>query len=215
MGAVGDPSFTPPSNISTTLCTGGTWYSNENTVYYSFTPTATNADLQIENVLCNDGTSGQAQFAVWESCGDVGTYGSAFLGCVVGSANLSLTGLTVGQTYIIVVDGNAGDICQWEFVGNNILLPLEFISFDVKYNEPFADLEWVVKEKGNSLSYEIQRSMNGFDFERISTVEAKSSIGNTTYQTKDLNPIKGQAYYRLKQIKADGSFQYSNIISWR
>ena len=133
VGAVGDPSFTPPSNISTTLCTGGTWYSNENTVYYSFTPTATNADLQIENVLCNDGTSGQAQFAVWESCGDVGTYGSAFLGCVVGSANLSLTGLTVGQTYIIVVDGNAGDICQWEFVGNNILLPLEFISFDVKY----------------------------------------------------------------------------------
>ena len=212
-GAVGDPSFTPPSNISTTLCTGGTWYSNENTVYYSFTPTATNADLQIENVLCNDGTSGLAQFAVWESCGDVGTYGSAFLGCVVGAANLSLTGLTVGQTYIIVVDGNAGDICQWEFTGNNILLPLEFISFDVNYNEPFADLKWVAKEKGNSLSYEIQRSINGFDFERISTVEAKSSIGNTTYQAKDLNPIKGQAYYRLKQIKVDGSFQYSNIIS--
>ena len=180
--------------------------------FTTFTPTATNASVQVDDIICNDGTAGTAQFGVWESCADVGTYGAAFLGCVVGNGSLNLSGLTIGQTYIVVVDGNAGDICRWEFITSGIiLLELNILSFEAKYNGESVGLEWISKQEYNGDYYVIERSYNSIDFEAISQVplSANNSLLTKTYQGEDKHPSDGINYYRLKYVKTDGTFEYS------
>jgi hypothetical protein len=213
-GAVADLSFTPPDAFAAGTCVGGSWLSNENTVYYTFTPTSTNASVQVDNIICNDGTAGTAQFGVWESCADVGTYGAAFLGCAVGSGSLNLSGLTIGQTYVIVVDGNAGDICRWEFLTSGIvILNLNILSFDAEFNGESVDLEWVSKQEYNGDYYVIERSNNSIDFEAITQVpiSANNSSLTNTYVAEDNHPSGGINYYRLKFVKTDGTIEYSEI----
>lgn len=126
------------------------WSSNENTVYYQVTAQNTTASIDLTSITCNDGQAGTAQVGVWTGgCSSIGVSSSYtngnFLGCAVGSGGttLSLSGLTVGQEYIIVVDGNAGDVCTWVFdIVDLTSLATKDISFQIwlESNKPF--LRW-------------------------------------------------------------------------
>lgn len=108
------------------LCGGGNWASNENTVWYTVIASATTASIDVDNIICNDGTAGSAQFAVFTSCACptvLGWTGNAcFKGCATGSGTLSLTGLTPGTTYYLAVDGFAGDVCKYTFTAPGLFL---------------------------------------------------------------------------------------------
>lgn len=197
-------------------CTGGSWGSNENTTFYSFTATATTASLTIGGITCNSGTSGNAQFAVWNSCAAVGTYGAGFLGCAVGTGTINLTGLTAGQTYYIASDGFAGDNCKWNFTGNNIVLPIELISFDASYENESVILNWATASESNNDYFTIERTINGVDFEYVATVKgAGNSTSKLEYDAVDVNPLNGLSYYRLKQTDFDGKFKYTELVAVR
>jgi len=211
--------FIPPSNFSAGICLGGTWYSNENTIYYSFTPTTTSATLEIDNINCDDGITGTSQFGIWESCAAVSlapTLANGFLGCVVGTSPLSLTGLTVGQTYIIVVDGNAGSICTWEFTATGgIILPIELTDFQaVLVDNSAVELNWMTTSESNNDFFTIERTVDGKDFEVVGVVDG---AGNSTiildYKLVDKNPSTGSNYYRLKQTDFDGNHTYSDLVA--
>jgi hypothetical protein len=210
-------SFIPPSNYNAAICAGGTWYSNENTVYYSFTPTSTDATLEIDNILCNDGSGGGiSQFGVWESCAAVNLAPSAangFLGCVVGTSPLSLSGLTIGQTYYIVVDGNAGSICNWDFAATGgIILPIKLLEFTAELANERVDLDWITESEVNNDYFTIEKSRDGFTFEVVDVI---SGAGNSSvtrkYELKDDKPFVGTSYYRLKQTDYDGKHSYSEV----
>ncbi len=214
VGAVG-AAFTPPTvALGNGACSGGIWSSNENTVFYEFTPSATNATLEVDDVNCNGDVGGLAQFGIWESCADVGTYGSAFLGCVVGDGVLSLSGMTIGQTYILVFDGNAGDLCRWEFqTTGGIILEVDIISFNAQFNGESVDLDWISKQEVNGDYYIVEKSTDGVGFEPIIQVSIKtnnSSLSNI-YHAEDKQPLEGINYYRLKYLTTDGSIEYSPI----
>lgn len=59
----------------------------------------------------------------------------------------------------------------------------------------------------------MERSADARNFVKIGTVNAagNSSI-EKKYHLTDAIPMEGNNYYRLKQVDADGTFQYSNII---
>jgi hypothetical protein len=212
-------SFIPPSNYSAAICAGGTWYSNENTIYYSFTPTTTAATLEIDGIACNDGSGGGiSQFGVWETCAAVNlapTGANGFLGCVVGTSPLSLTGLTVGQTYYIVVDGNAGSLCSWDFAATGgIVLPIDLLDFTAELIEnKRVNLDWVTTTEINNDFFTIERSADGIVYEVVGIV---SGSGNSnmikSYDLVDETPYKGLSYYRLKQTDFDGKYTYSQVV---
>lgn len=193
-------------------CTGGNWISNENTVFYSFTALSSTATLLIQNIICNDGTNGSAQFGVWTSCSSIGTYGAGFLGCAVGTNTLSLSGLTAGQTYYIVADGNGGNICTWNFAGTNITLPIELTEFKASLVENKVKLSWATASEVNNDYFTVERSKDAVNFE---TVSVEDGAGNSShileYTSFDDNPYKGVSYYRLKQTDFDGKNEYSAI----
>ncbi|MEY2925086.1 MAG: hypothetical protein RLZZ337_1634, partial [Bacteroidota bacterium] len=78
-----------------------------------------------------------------------------------------------------------------------------------------TELFWETASEINNEKFEIERSLNSFDFEKIGEIKGSgNSNENVRYSFDDLN-IQGlpeKVYYRLKQIDFDGKHQFSNIV---
>jgi uncharacterized repeat protein (TIGR03803 family) len=90
-------------------------------------------------------------------------------------------------------------------------LPVILVSFAGKNTGISNDLQWKVALERNISYYELQRSIDGQNFEAISQIAAK---GNNYYSYKDNleDAVSSVYYYRLKSVDVDGGFKYSTII---
>ena len=104
--------------------------------------------------------------------------------------------------------------------GNNITitnlapLPVELISFNGYAEERENILKWQTASEENTMVFIVERSLDGVsDFEEIDRINA---VGFSTtlqnYEAKDDNPVS-LAYYRLRIIDFDGTFEFSDIIA--
>ena len=93
-------------------------------------------------------------------------------------------------------------------------LPIELSAFEGQLMGRSNLLTWTTETERNAGYFEIQRSNSGsLDFETIGRVDAKgSSSVSLSYNFEDKSPSK-LAYYRLKLVDLDGSYEYSNVIS--
>ncbi|KAA5534470.1 T9SS type A sorting domain-containing protein [Taibaiella lutea] len=74
------------------------------------------------------------------------------------------------------------------------------------------NLSWKTATEESGDRFEIERSINGKNFDKISTMDAKGSAPSV-YGFIDQSPVSGTNYYRLKFMNSDGSVFYSNIVS--
>lgn len=96
------------------------------------------------------------------------------------------------------------------------LLPIEILSFTGWYNGISNELHWTTATEINSDYFEIQRSLNGADFNPIGTIDAAgNSVSPLNYIFYDDAPYSGINYYRLRMVDIDGAYDYSNIIAIR
>lgn len=88
-------------------------------------------------------------------------------------------------------------------------LPVELISFSGENVGSENILRWVTLSETNNDFFTLERSLNGYTFETIATVDGN---GNTTtridYYSVDRNPVEGINYYRLKQTDFNGDTKY-------
>ncbi len=93
------------------------------------------------------------------------------------------------------------------------VLPVEILDFyGYKQGENIM-IEWATTSEINNDYFVVERSLNGFDFEKLTQVEAAgNSNAILSYSATDAEPFKGINYYRLKQVDFDGKFEYSDII---
>ena len=195
-------------------CVGGSnWTSNENTVYYEVTATSSSASITIDNVICNDGTNGEAQFAIFEDCNcfmNAGYVGDpCFLGCSAGSGTVSLNNLIPGETYIIAVDGFAGDWCTWDFTLVGVEpLANESLIFNLEKDEQNAILNWQT-ELSESISHFVI-SRTGIDGEVLREISYSGS-DKYTFVDEELN--SGSYLYKIIQVDYTGAETVSEIKS--
>jgi hypothetical protein len=92
-------------------------------------------------------------------------------------------------------------------------LPITLVNFTASdINNEYVYLQWATAMEVNNDRFEIERSTNGVDFQRIATVKAFGNSDITRYYTtRDANPVQGINYYRLKQVDLDGKFTNSPI----
>ena len=92
-------------------------------------------------------------------------------------------------------------------------LPVEWLSFEGKLQKEQVHLDWAAVEI-NTRQYDIERSHNGVQFEKIGEQNAKNIAAQAQdYTFVDAQPRYGMNYYRLRSIDFDGHTQYSEIIS--
>lgn len=106
-----------------------------------------------------------------------------------------------------------GTTCIAENSISALVLPVELIQFQAKEQEGLVKLNWATASELNSSHFELERSSDGREFEKIGKVlGVGTSAERTDYKFQDKEPLIGGNYYRLRQVDFDGAFDYSKIV---
>jgi hypothetical protein len=92
-------------------------------------------------------------------------------------------------------------------------LPVKIISFSGAYDNKQTTLKWTTSNEINLASFNVERSIDGRNFNSIGTVKAIKSATANSYSFIDGNVSDAIVYYRLKSVDAIGSFEYSKTIA--
>lgn len=118
------------------------------------------------------------------------------------SVPITINGMVGGQTYYFGV-GSAGSA-----------LPVEFTHFEVEMENGKPLLSWgTAMEKDNDY-FEVQRSTNGSNWEKIGEVKgAGNTMAPQSYEFMDEETAAPQVFYRLRQVDYSGDFDFSKTVS--
>lgn len=99
---------------------------------------------------------------------------------------------------------------------NNVVLPVELMSFTAEANGKDALLKWTTASEKNNKGFFIQRSTDGKSWTDIDFVAGKgNSFSLSKYSYTDVNALKEEAvktiFYRLRQVDFNESFDYSEV----
>jgi hypothetical protein len=90
------------------------------------------------------------------------------------------------------------------------VLPVTITNFSARWANNTVELQWKIANEINLKSFDLEYSVDGITFSRLTSVNYYQGI--TEYGYTQLNPsIKN--FYRLKMIDKDGRFFYSKILS--
>lgn len=91
-------------------------------------------------------------------------------------------------------------------------LPVTLISFTAAKEGKTAQLVWETTEETNSDRFEVEKSLNGKQWEMIGKVTSNGeSAVLRKYAFTDGNPAHGNNLYRLRMVDKDETFAYSRI----
>lgn len=118
-------------------------------------------------------------------------------------------GVDVGLSY----NGAAPDLGAFE---RPAVLPVQLLFFEGMLKNNTVVLNWKTATEINNKGWEIEKvftsSNNPFVWQKIGFVAAQ--VAGSNYSITDDNVVAGNTYqYRLKQIDADGTVKYSNVIT--
>ncbi|AHJ97261.1 T9SS type A sorting domain-containing protein [Hymenobacter swuensis] len=98
-------------------------------------------------------------------------------------------------------------------------LPVTLTSFEAKAAGQDAVLTWATAQELNNDRFEVERSLNGVDFEKVGTVQGKgTTTAASTYRFLDAGAGRRTSkvlYYRLRQVDLDGPGTYSMVRTVR
>jgi hypothetical protein len=95
----------------------------------------------------------------------------------------------------------------------DLVLPVQLLEFKGKRETAAVLLNWVTESEVNFSHYEIERSSNGASFYKIGEKRATRATERTSYSYRDMQPLKGVSYYRLRMVDIDGKYTFSNVIA--
>jgi len=126
-------------------------------------------------------------------------------------ADPSLVGILNNRVLFTADDADGGrDL----FLLDLAVAPVYLLNFDAKMNNGQVHLNWSTSLESNSSHFEIERSLNVLNFEKIGSVKAAvNSSVKTSYQfVDDKAPVNGRKlFYRLKMVDLDASFSRSRV----
>ncbi len=117
----------------------------------------------------------------------------------------SIDPITLNESQIVVNPINPG----------NEPLPVELSSFTGNYSNSAVMLSWKTKTEVNNYGFNVERRINEGDWDSIAFIEGHGNSNSPkeySYSDKDIFTGGSKFQYRLKQIDADGSYEYSDVV---
>ncbi|MEY3416458.1 MAG: hypothetical protein RL060_569 [Bacteroidota bacterium] len=93
-------------------------------------------------------------------------------------------------------------------------LPVLFGKFYASNKSDGNDVFWETSQEFNNDHFDLERSHDGINFEKITEVKGQGTKTSTTsylYNDTEVDALS-PVYYRLKQVDVEGKFEYSNVI---
>lgn len=96
----------------------------------------------------------------------------------------------------------------------NVLASGVLGAFSARSDGTRVELTWATKMESGSKDFEVQRSADGVNWEKIETIRAMgNSLIPAYYRTYDNEPGNGVRYYRIVLVSLDGLNTYSQIVA--
>ncbi len=206
-----------PGNLSSLFCG-----SIENNSWYQFTATATTATFNFSSVggpSCSSGIQAEVYSVTHDingCCTGFTSMSNCFNPGTASTGTVTATGLTIGNTYMLMVDGWGGSVCNftvsnWSATG---ILGVSLTDFHLLSMENGNDIRWETATEKDNDYFVVQRSTDGVNFMDVQIIDgAGTKVSPTTYKYFDAYRLPGIVYYRLKQVDLDNTFTYSERIS--
>lgn len=171
--------------------------SNAPYAWFSYSSARSGGITSVENLYIVDWTAG----STWELNGSSGTL----------TTNGGITYIQSGQ---ILTAGNTDPVFTLATNTPDLNpLPVKWLSFTGTAVKGVVELNWSTASELDNRNFTIQRSADGNHFQSIGTVEGKGTTTAVSYYAfTDQQPLKGIAYYRIKQTDINGKFSYSSVI---
>ncbi len=206
-----------PGNLGSVFCGA-----LDNNSWYQFTATSTTETFNfntVANCTWGDGIQAEVYDVTTDAngcCTNFTSVSNCWNPATQTTGTVTASGLTVGQTYWLHIDGYAGDECDFEVLGwsSTPVLPVELLSFTGKPIKNGNLLEWATATEINNKAFFIERSTDGKFFETIGRVEGNGNsnvINHYSYIDEKVAP-NATFYYRLKQMDFDGKTSFSDVI---
>jgi len=207
-----------PANSGSIFCG-----SVENNSWYEFTAQNTTEVFNFTSVfdcVWGDGIQAEVYEVSYDAsgcCANFSSVSNCWNPATPTSGTVTATGLTIGQNYILMVDGWAGDNCAFTVSGwtaTGIILPVDLVDFSALAYQNKNSLKWrTISEKDNDY-FSIQRSFDGINFETIGQVDGAGNSQNAIdYQFDDFGIRSGVAFYKIIQVDFNGESSESKTIS--
>ena len=126
----------------------------------------------------------------------------------------SLANNATGYYYLDITNGSSRIITSpvWYTRNDLTVLPVKLGAFLVKKINNSVQINWSTQQESNSSHFNIERSVDGSNWNTIATVAAAGNSSNTiNYLAYDNAPLKGTNYYRLKLVDRDGRNEFSPV----
>ena len=139
----------------------------------------------------------------------------------INNNQLLMSGLTPGDTYYFIVDGNGGAISPFYIEIStgakdscDDVLPVEMLYFHPELNRNgTVELLWATASEVNNDYFLVQHSADGVLFEPFAVVNGNGTTNTISYYNDThYNPVSGTNYYRIKQVDFDGAYSYSKVV---
>jgi hypothetical protein len=82
-----------------------------------------------------------------------------------------------------------------------------------------AQVKWTTATEDNNSHFEVERSFDGLEFDKIGVVHSKATNGQSQTKIdytfddyKVANAMNQKVFYRLKQVDFDGQYAYSPVV---
>jgi hypothetical protein len=128
---------------------------------------------------------------------------------------------TVDSVAGILTINSLTDFSLFTGTDANNPLPVALSRFSATVQRNDVQLNWTTASEQNNKGFEIERSVDGIHFDKISFVKgAGNSASTLNYNLLDKDAFaksqqqkaNSQLYYRLKQVDFNGAYTYSNTI---
>jgi hypothetical protein len=158
-----------------------------------------------------DSTTGNSMSkGLYYTGGDMSVSGRMLADSFITITTTPITATTTAQVVASLVGGT--ETCTdttYESLRITQVLPILLVDFRGVRNEKTNKLSWRTTDEINFSHFEVERSIDGANYERIQVLNSRGS--NSAYETSEV--IDGQTfYYRLKMVDNDGKFKYSATI---
>jgi len=91
-------------------------------------------------------------------------------------------------------------------------LPLKWIQIQAFRQSKLVKINWTTSSEMNVKSFDVERSLNGSDWQVIiANIAANNGINNNDYQQTDTAYNPNRLFYRVRQKDIDGRFTYSYV----
>jgi len=115
--------------------------------------------------------------------------------------------LTTSSATGWLADGETED---YPVISQSMPLVIELLDFTATVTrDKNVLLNWRAYVDDEAKGFEIERSKDQNNWEKIGTVELKASNFTSDYSLLDQQPLQGRSYYRLKMVEKTGSSRYS------